>query len=174
MTDKKIFKKLQDKFGDKIIETDLKSIEPRVLGAVVDAKAITEICAFLKNEPDLRFTSLMCLSGVDPAERDEKHLRVVYHLHSIENKHKITLAVVVRKNNPKVPSVAAVWRTAEWHEREAYDLMGIQFTGHPDLRRILCPDDWEGHPLRKDYVAQKFYNNMPVPYPEEDDEENGN
>jgi len=172
MTAEEIIKKLKKKFGDKILETELESVESRVLGAVVDAKSIAKICTFLKNEPDLRFTSLMCLSSVDPAEQDGEHLRIVYHLHSMEHKHKITLEVAVLKNNPVVPSVSAVWRTADWHEREAYDLMGIRFTGHPDFRRILCPDDWKGHPLRKDYIVEQFYNNVPIPYPEEDGKQN--
>ena len=165
MTAEEIFKKLREKFGDKILEIDLEAVEPL---ATVAPKSIAEIAAFLKNEPDLGFTSLMCLSSID---LDEENLQVVYHLHSIEHSHKIILAVVVPKRNPKVPTVSSVWRTADWHEREAYDLMGTKFTGHPDLRRILCPDDWEGHPLRKDYVVQEFYRDMPVPYPEEDDGE---
>jgi len=72
--------------------------------------------------------------------------------------------VRVPKDNPHVPSVESVWKTANWHEREAYDLIGVVFDGHPDLRRILLPDDWEGHPLRKDYKVPEFYNGMKVPY----------
>lgn len=165
MTVEDITKKLQESFGDKIVESDFESVEQVV---TVDAQSIAEISRFLKDEPDLKFTSLMCLSSID---LDEDNLQLVYHLHSMEHNHKFTLAVTVPKKKAKAPTVSGVWRTADWHEREAFDLMGIHFDGHPDHRRILCPDDWEGHPLRKDYVVQEVYNNMPVPYPEDDGEE---
>lgn len=169
MTTDKIFKILKDKFGEKIVDANAKVIEPF---AVVEASAIAEACEFLKNDPEMSFNSLMCLSGVD---QDEENLRIVYHLFSIGKKVKITLHVIVPKKKPNVKSVAGVWSTANWHEREAFDLFGIKFEGHPDLRRILLPDDWEGHPLRKDYVVQETYNNFPVPYPQEDgDNENNN
>ena len=161
-----IYKKLQKTFADKILETDFEVGEP-IIG--IEPQSIAEVCGFLKSETDLKFTSLSCLSSVD---LDEENLQAVYHLHSMDHNHKVTLGLVVPKNATKIPSVAGVWRTADWHEREAFDLMGFEFEGHPDHRRILCPDDWEGHPLRKDYVVQEMYNGMPVPYPKEDDEEN--
>jgi NADH-quinone oxidoreductase subunit C len=77
---------------------------------------------------------------------------------------KIVLKASCAKDAPHVASVSLIWGTADWHEREAFDLMGIIFDGHPDLRRILLPADWEGHPLRKDYKVQEFYNGMRVPY----------
>jgi len=126
------------------------------------------VCSFLKSDSEMVFKSLMSLSGVD---HDEEHLRVVYHLYSIEKDHKITLDVIVPKSDPKVPTVANVWRTADWHEREAFDLIGVVFDGHPDMRRILLPDDWEGHPLRKDYETPEMYNGIPVLYPKENNEE---
>ncbi len=79
-------------------------------------------------------------------------------------KHKIVLKTQCTKDHPYIQSVSAVWGTANWHEREAFDLFGIIFDEHPDLRRILLPDDWEGHPLRKDYKVQEFYHGMKVPY----------
>ena len=92
-------------------------------------------------------------------------LSVVYHLESIELKHKIVLKVLLQRENPDVQSVSCVWRCADWHEREAYDLIGINFLNHPDLRRILMPYDWEaGYPLRKDYKNPEFYHGMKVPY----------
>ena len=118
----------------------------------------------------------MNLSGVDDAngekEKDEKGfdtikggtLSVWYHLESIELKHKITLKVSTERENPEVASVAEIWRSSDWHEREAFDLYGIKFLNHPDLRRILMPYDWEaGHPLRKDYKNPEFYQGMKVP-----------
>jgi NADH-quinone oxidoreductase subunit C len=100
------------------------------------------------------------LSGVDLKGR----LAVVYQLFSMVKKHKITLKVEVPTDAPNVQSVESIWKTANWHEREAYDLYGITFIGHPDLRRILLPYDWEGHPLRKDYQVPEYYNGMKVPY----------
>lgn len=81
----------------------------------------------------------------------------IYHLYSMKHRHRLTLRVVMERDGARVPSVAHLWPAANWHEREAYDLVGIVFDGHPDLRRILLPDDWVGHPLRKDYVVQETY-----------------
>ena len=93
-----------------------------------------------------------------------ENVGVVYHLYSMKHKHKLVLKVVAPKTDPKVPSVEKIWRSADWHEREAYDLIGIQFVGHHNLIRILCPYDWEGHSLRKDYVAPENYHGMKVSY----------
>ncbi len=158
-----ITKILKDKFGDKILEADLESVEPVI---TVDPGSIAGISRFLKDEKKLDFNFLMSLSGID---LDEENLQVVYHLNSMKHNHKVTLSVTAPKSKPDVPSIANIWRTADWHEREAFDLLGVRFTGHPDMRRILCPDDWEGHPLRKDYVEPEMYNGMPVPYPEEEE-----
>ncbi len=95
----------------------------------------------------------MCLSGVDWVN----NLEVVYHIYSMTYHHKLVIKVPLTKDDPKIESVSGIWATANWHEREAYDLFGIIFENHPDLRRILLPEDWEGHPLRKDYIPQKEY-----------------
>ena len=163
MNAEEITKKLQDKFGGKIIEADLEVVEPVI---AVEPGAIADVCTFLKDDPDLDCKLLMCLSGVD---LDEENLQVVYHISSLQHKHKVTLMVTVPKRKPDVSTVSGIWRTADWHEREAFDLLGVVFIGHPDMRRILCPDDWEGYPLRKDYVTPEMYNGMPVPYPEDED-----
>ena len=105
----------------------------------------------------------MCLSGVDLSPEDED-LSVVYHLFSDVHLHKVVIKAVVSKENPHLPTVENTWKTANWHEREAYDLFGIVFDGHSDLRRILLPDDWEGHPLRKNYKEPDTYRGMKVPY----------
>ena len=122
---------------------------------------IREVCLLLRDNERTLFDSLMCLSGVDYTGGK---LGVVYHLHSMKQSHKITLKVEVTTESPHCQSVESVWKTANWHEREAYDLFGILFDGHPDLRRILLPDDWEGYPLRKDYQLQEYYHGMKVPY----------
>ena len=126
------------------IKTDIPA-EPFI---IIDADKINSIGYFLRDEESLQLDYLMCLSGVD---YDNDNLAVVYHLYSMVHKHKINLKVIVPKTAPDVQSVFDVWATAEWHEREAFDLIGLNFPGNPDLRRILLSDDWEGHPLRKDY-----------------------
>jgi len=166
---------LKEKFNDKIIE--LNSITPVEPFIVVDPLIIHEVCFYLRDDNDLQFNSLMNLSGVDNANGEKKPevdgsitisggtLSVVYHLESTELKHKLKIKVFTPRENPEVQSVADVWRCADWHEREAYDLIGINFLNHPDLRRILMPYDWEaGHPLRKDYKNPEFYHGMKVPY----------
>jgi NADH-quinone oxidoreductase subunit C len=109
---------------------------------------IVSVCGFLKD--DRKFVRLSTVTAVDryPAE---PRFEVVYHLHSIEPCQRLRLKCRVRGEDPVIESVTSVWRSAEWYEREVFDLFGIQFVNHPDLRRILLPEDWEGHPLRKDY-----------------------
>jgi NADH-quinone oxidoreductase subunit C len=103
---------------------------------------------FLKNDPNLKFDNFMCMTAVDQGET----LDVVYFLHSYEKRHRLAVKVKVNGDNPEVPTTTDLWPGANWHEREAYDLFGVKFLGHPDLRRILLPDDWEGHPMRKNYT----------------------
>lgn len=159
MTTQEIHAKLQSAFGDKIGPL-LEGVDP---SCVVATDAIADVCRYLATELGLELTSLMCLSATD----DKTNLGVVYNLCSMAHKHKITLKVeLTDRENPRVPTVSGVFGTADWHEREAYDMMGIVFEGHPDLRRILCPDDWEGWPLRKDYKVQEYYRGLKVPYPE--------
>jgi len=170
-----IYNLLKEKFNEKIIEFNSATpVEPFI---IVLPMAVNEVCLYLKDNNELRFDNLMNLSGVDNANGEKKTepdgsftieggtLTVVYHLESIDLKHKVTLKVFVPRENPEVQSVTFIWRSAEWHEREAYDLLGIKFINHPDLRRILMPYDWEaGHPLRKDYKNPEFYHGMKVPY----------
>lgn len=128
---------------------------------IIEAGKIKAVCLFLRDEERLQFDYLSCLSGVD---YDKDNLAVVYHLYSFALNHKLVIKAIVPKSEPKVPTVYDIWAAAEWHEREAYDLIGVTFEGHPDLRRILLPEDWEGHPLRKDFKVPEFYNGMKVPY----------
>jgi NADH-quinone oxidoreductase subunit C len=130
----------------------------------------------LRDDPDLRFNLLNCISGVDYFEPDPKkaaktgwepHLEVVYHVSSIVKKHNLVVKVMLPRwkdgvvgEPPDVPSVSGVWSTANWHEREVFDLSGVNFVGHPDLRRILCPEDWVGFPLRKDYEMPLEYHGI--------------
>lgn len=119
---------------------------------------LLEFGRFVKENPNLSFNYLSSLSAVD---WKEKGFQVVYHLTALlpekdgQLAGKLTLKVDLPREEPRVPSVVSLWPTAGWHEREAWDLMGIVFQGHPDLRRILLTEDWEGHPLRKDYVDRR-------------------
>lgn len=129
------------------------------VGVSLKKDMIREICFFLRDEPTLRMNLLADLTAVDfsryPGDQGPR-FEVVYNLISIPFHHRMRLKVRVPEENPRIPSVSAVWNTADWHEREAYDLMGIIFDDHPDLRRILLPEDWEGHPLRKEYPLKGY------------------
>ena len=118
----------------------------------LEAGRLVEAMRLLRDHADLRFDYLSNLTGLHWPKRD-KPLEVVYHLYSIARRHRLTVKVECAEGG-EVASVTGIWPTAEWHEREAFDLLGIRFSGHPDLRRILMPDDWKGHPLRKDYPLE--------------------
>lgn len=164
---------LEEKFGPRIRQKKPDAIDPYV---VVDAGDIVEVCRFLRDDPRLQFDMLNCITGVDYCEPDqakaakagfEPHLEVVYHMSSFVKRHRFVVKVILPrwKDNiegqlPEVPSVTSVWPAADWHERETYDLVGIRFIGHPDLRRILLAEDWEGHPLRKDYIFPLEYHGI--------------
>ena len=147
------------------------------LSVTVEPTRLVEVCTFLRDDARLRFEILNDISGVDYLEPDPKkapkagfdpHLEVVYHLSSFTHPgRRFTLKVVLPRwkddtpgELPEVPSVAGVWRTADWQEREVYDLVGVKFLGHPDPRRILLNDDWVGHPLRKDYEFPLEYHGI--------------
>ncbi len=117
------------------------------LTVTVKREDLVDLAATLRDEPALAFAYLSDLTGVEYPDRFE----VVYHLYSITHYHRLRLKVILERDDTVVPSVTAIWPTADWHEREAYDLLGITFTGHPNLTRIFMPDGFEGHPLRKDY-----------------------
>jgi NADH-quinone oxidoreductase subunit C len=130
----------------------------------VPADRLVEIAMFLRDDPEFEFAFLSWIAGVDwlPAE---PRFEVVYGLLSLTHNARLQLRVRMGDEKPRVPSVVSVWPTADWHERETYDLYGIEFTGHPDLRRILLPEDWAGWPLRKDaplgYEEVAFTHNTP-------------
>ena len=137
---------------------------------------LLDVCEILAGDSAIKLDMLNCITAVDYLHTDPKkaakadfdpHMQVVYHLSSIEHKHTLVLKVKVDrwKNGdegslPEVPSVAGIWRTADWHEREVYDLSGVLFTDHPNMKRILCPDDWVGYPLRKDYEMPLEYHGI--------------
>ncbi len=142
----------------------------------VDVDRLLDVCRFLRDSPAFQCDMLNCVTGVDTLQADAKRrppqgrdpaIDLVYHLSSTRLKHRITLKVALprwqdesEQRLPEAPSLATLWATANWHEREVYDLMGVVFTGHPNLVRILCPEDWEGHPLRKDYEMPLEYHGI--------------
>lgn len=167
---------LKDKFPED--EFSLENELPVDQYIIVNQSSLPKICTFLRDEESLLFDSLMNLSGVDDnnavkvkdEEGNEKlegrTLSVYYHLHSMELNHKVNLKVSVPIEKPNVESVESIWKCADWHEREAYDMYGIIFPNHPNLTRILLPEDWEdgSYPLRKDFETPEFYNGMKIPY----------
>ncbi len=122
---------------------------------VVPIERLVRTAEYLATEPSLRFSFLSDITTVDRYPI-EPRFEVNYHLLSIERRERLRLKVRVPGSEPVVPSVTAVWPTANWHEREIFDLFGIRFQGHPDLRRILMPEEWEGYPLRKDYPVEGY------------------
>ena len=155
LTFKQVYEKLQGRFPEgveSIVEC------PGDAFCVLKADSLVEACRYLRDDPDLAFELLSCVSGTD----DKKDFWVVYHLTSVSENHRAVLKVKVDRENPSVPSVAGVWTAADWHERETYDMYGIVFDGHPDLRRILLPEDWPGYPLRKDYEFPDEYQGIPL------------
>jgi NADH-quinone oxidoreductase subunit C len=124
---------------------------------------LLNVCRALYHDPATYFDMLSCLTGLDNGP-DAATMEVIYNLYSIPFNHHVALRVVIPRDKPEIESVASVWKTAEWHEREAFDMYGIIFKNHPDLRRILMPADWEGFPLRKDYKHQEYYRDIKVEY----------
>ena len=120
----------------------------------------SEISSVLKNESKLNFDYLMCISAYDKG--DNKVYGAAYNFYSTVNNHYLEVRVEA-EDDISIPSVTGLWKTADWHEREAYDMMGLKFEGHPDLKRILLSDDWEGYPLRKNYKEPDYYHGVPVP-----------
>ena len=157
MTPDQIARTLADRFGGRITASLPADKHPRVH---VDADDWLSIAEFVFAEPSLKLDWLQCLSGVDYVA--DGKMCVVYDLWSFELRHTFAVKVYCPRDNPHVPSVCDLWPAADWHEREAFDMFGILFDGHPDLRRILCADDWEGYPLRKDYVFPREYHGIPA------------
>ena len=134
----------------------------------IPSSEIARVCDLLYRSPSTYFDSLSCLTAIDNGP-ENGHLDIIYTLYSIPFHRTLHLRVELPRLQahgalPEIPTVSSIWQTANWHEREAYDFFGIQFDGHPDLRRILLPEDWEGHPLRKDYVEQSKYHGIQVKY----------
>ncbi|MFI5251918.1 MAG: NADH-quinone oxidoreductase subunit C [Bacteroidota bacterium] len=155
----KIIEKLQEQFNDAIVSTSEFRGE---LTVVVSKKQLVNICKFLRDDDTLQFDSLRDVCGAD-YYRPEDRFEVIYNIYSLKNKFRIRLKVRVDEKDPVVPTVTGIWPTANWEEREAYDMYGIKFEGHPDLRRIYMPEDFEYYPLRKDFPLMGIPGSLPLP-----------
>jgi NADH/F420H2 dehydrogenase subunit C len=128
--------------------------EPRLMKLEVDPAGILEVAQVVRDAPELDCNLLTLVSGVDMGD----HIAVVYHLHSLGNGLSVQMRVRLDRDNPVVDSLVSLWPAANWLERETYDLVGVQFAGHPDPRRIMLDDDFVGHPLRKDFLPPAYRN----------------
>lgn len=154
MEAKEIYAALEQQFPGQVRDFKGDVLEPHL---IVEGPAIVDVCRFLRDGA-CKFEVLSDLTAVDWPK--EEKIQVVYHLFSYSLKHDIVLKVDLPRENPKVATVEGVWKVANWFEREVYDLFGVIFDGHSDLRRIMLPEDWLGHPLRKDYVEQEEYDGI--------------
>lgn len=158
-----IHQAIEAKFGaESATSIAPQSLQPILL---VPASDLLDICQFLKDDKDLFFDYLASITAIDNGP-DKGTLDVLYHLTSIPYQRSCILKVRIPREieQASLPSVSNIWQTANWHEREAFDLVGVIFEGHPDLRRILLPNDWIGHPLRKDYQEEELYHGIKVKF----------
>ena len=164
MTPEAIFQRLQDALGaEAVFDLHADPAKDKDPWFKVDAAQIEKVCERLKEDPELDCEYLECVTGVDYPS--DKKIAVVYHVYSFTKKHRAVLTAFLDREAPELPTLVNVWSTANWQERECFDLLGVNFTGHPDLRRLLMPDDWEGHPLRKDYAEKADYHGIPTVRP---------
>ncbi|MDZ7649847.1 MAG: NADH-quinone oxidoreductase subunit C [Cytophagales bacterium] len=132
-------------------------------GVKIKAESLLSVCELLYKNPVAYFDMLSCVTGIDNGI-DAGTMEVIYHLYSIPLNQSLALKVILPRENPDVESVSSVWKSANWLEREVFDMFGINFKNHPDLRRILMPADWKGYPLRKDYQHEEYYRNIKIKY----------
>lgn len=152
---KEIYERLEKKFPGQVSGFQGDVFDPNLH---VDPQTVVEVCRYLRDDPELKFEVLSDLTGVDLPK--ENKIQVVYHLYSYSHRHQTVLKADLPRESPRVSTMEGVWKAANWMEREVFDLFGVVFDGHSDLRRILLPEDWVGHPLRKDYVEQEEYDGI--------------
>jgi NADH-quinone oxidoreductase subunit C len=147
---------LQERFGAAVLATHADHGDHT---AVVAPDALLDVLRCCRDDPALRFEMLMDLTAVDylryPSREDGTRFEVVYHLYSVTENHRLRVKAGVEEDHPVVPSVVGLWAIADWYEREVWDMFGIRFDAHPDLRRLLLYEEFEGHPLRKDYPMNR-------------------
>ena len=155
--------KVLERLTAKFLGTKLEADEFRgELTIVIPKEKIVEVCTFLKDDDELCFNLLADLCGID-MNTSVNRFGVIYNLYSFTNKHRIRLKTFVEEEHPKLPTVTSVWGTANWHERETFDMFGIIFEGHPDLRRMYMPDEFEYYPLRKDFPLMGIRGSLELP-----------
>jgi NADH-quinone oxidoreductase subunit C len=156
MTITEIISKIKSLVGDSVLSEVSDGLHPHIC---IKPEKLLDAAKLLKNDSSLRFDQLRCITGVDWPEKNS--IEVAYDLVSITLGHSFCVKVMLDRNAPKVMSVGSIWPTAIWHERECFDLLGVVFEEHSDLRRILLPEDWPGgYPLRKDYVDIVEYHGL--------------
>jgi NADH-quinone oxidoreductase subunit C len=148
-----IYQRIKDRFGEHVLQISDHKPDPFI---VIDPASIVEVGSFMRTDPELAMDCLSNESGVDYKDRIE----VVYHLFSYSKRHGAVLKVKLPRENPTVATLENIWKSANWMEREIFDLLGVTFEGHSDLRRILMPEDWPGFPLRKDFVEPSEYHGI--------------
>jgi NADH-quinone oxidoreductase subunit C len=148
-----IAERIKEKFPEEVVE--IVSFRDQV-SVIVRKSRILGICRYLHDDPEISCDHLQDLTAVDYKGKKEPRFEVVYNLYSIRHRHAIRIRAQVPENDTSISSTVPVWAGVDWHERECFDMFGITFAGHPDLRRILMPEDWEGHPLRKDYPLKGY------------------
>jgi len=156
-----ILERLSERFPTFVLRTGSEQGE---FFAVVKGDRAHEILHFLKEDPEARFEFLIDLCGVDRIKLEETlRFEVVYHLYSLTHNHRIRVRAQVSESDPRISSVTDLWKGADWFERECWEMFGIRFDGHPNLKHLLLFDSFEGHPLRKDYPIEK---RQKIPMPE--------
>ncbi|UII33091.1 NADH-quinone oxidoreductase subunit C [Fulvivirga ulvae] len=157
----KIISILKNKFGEAVIKEVDEAASPKAIE--IGVGDVHRVCLELHTNELTYFDMLSCLTGLDNGP-EIGTMEVIYNLYSVPFETGLMIKVKVDRSKPQISSVSDIWKTADWHEREAYDMFGISFENHPDLRRILMPADWEGYPLRKDYQHQEYYRGIKVEY----------
>ena len=160
MTTNQIFDLVKNTFGQKVLQINLNDVPQSI---EITVKENYNLFIFLRDNDRLYFDMLSSITGIDNGPEGNT-MEVIYNLYSIPFDLHLMVKIKIAREYAMVPTVSNIWKTANWHEREIFDLLGIRFEGHPDLRRILLPNDWEGHPLRKDDVLQERYHGIKIDY----------
>lgn len=161
MTFQAIVDHIKSNLDEQVIISIDENASPKAI--IIDRQNLIEVMSFLQSDDQLYFDSLSCVTGLDNGT-EANSMEVIYNLYSIPYNHHLMVKVKLERENPAIDTLTDLWKTADWHEREAFDLFGIHFNNHPDLRRILLPADWEGFPLKKDYQQQEYYRGVKVEY----------
>jgi len=138
---------------------EIKNAKPLML--LIESTSLIQVCEHLHKNSETYFDMLTCITGIDNGPQANT-MEVIYHLYSIPFNQSLMLKVMLPRENPEVESVTSIWKSANWLEREVFDMFGIVFKNHPDLRRILMPADWQGYPLRKDYNHEETYRGIKI------------